>query len=321
MPMLTKGIILGKVVDDNHYMVRIPLLENTGDLDKSNVLATLAYTSGVVESLKEGDAVIVGFEEHDAFKPVIVGRLFTTDSVKEPRGYANVEALNVKNSASLPDNLTIGGIDFENVSGMFEHILDSLGNSDFSNYVPYTGADSDVALGNHSLTAQSLEAGEVQVNGPTYTAYYYSDTIGIVGQNYDVNFDFPVITDGATETLATQEWAESTFLKKSNLTQIDLGTFNNSVIEVTNSTVISMFERGGFFMFTYGNCYCYVPITSDSLNWSYTSPIRVPMPVIYNASGEAKMGILRIEKVTNSKISIRLNDVYGTGFHLYLYAL
>ena len=83
-----------------------------------------------------------------------------------------------------------------------------------------------------------------------------------------------------------------------------------------------MFATGGFFMFMYSNCVCYTPINLAMLQASLTAPIRVPMAIIYDAQGQAKLGILRIEVVssTNTNIQIRLNDVKN-GFHLYVFAL
>ena len=81
--MLTKGIIIDRVGNDNHYLVRIPILEGASDVEHSIIEATLAYTSGIVESYKPDDVVVVGFENHSPDSPIIVGKLFLQDDVNE----------------------------------------------------------------------------------------------------------------------------------------------------------------------------------------------------------------------------------------------
>lgn len=122
---------------------------------------------------------------------------------------------------------------------------------------------------------------------------------------------------------ATKTWVGDNFLKKTNLTPIDLGAFSNNVITITDSTLLSILWAGGFFMFMYSNCVCYTPINSTMIQATTTAPIRIPMAIIYDSQGQAKLGILRIEGISvsgNLAIQIRLNDVRD-GFHLYLFAL
>ena len=122
--MLTKGIIIGRVGSDNHYLVRIPILESANDVSRAIVEATLSYTPGIVESFKENDVVILGFENHNASNPIIVGRLFLQEDINKPRGFANLESLNVSKSVILPEDTTIGGQSLKNLPGL----LDSLSN-------------------------------------------------------------------------------------------------------------------------------------------------------------------------------------------------
>ena len=120
--MLTKAIIIDKLLD-NHYLIRIPLLESPGDLEDSKIEAILSHTPGIEESYKSGDVVIVGFEEHSADNPIILGKLFTRDDV-ESRGHAQLESLSVKDNVSLPKDITSGGVTFTNFSQLIEHIQD-----------------------------------------------------------------------------------------------------------------------------------------------------------------------------------------------------
>lgn len=106
--MITKGIILSKIVSSNKYLVRIPYLESAG-MPQSKCEAILSITPGVTESLAPDDVVLVGFEDHLASKPVIIGKLFTGE--EKARGNALFSDLTVEHSVSLPFNTKIGDID------------------------------------------------------------------------------------------------------------------------------------------------------------------------------------------------------------------
>ena len=155
--MLTKGIIINKIGNDNHYLVRIPILENAGDTTQSIVEATLAYTAGIVESLNVDDVVIVGFENHNATKPIIIGKLWLQDDLSSSRGFANLESLSVKSSASLPNDITFGGKEFNNISGMLEHI-------------------EDIDAG--SVTSVNGQVGDVVLDIPSGQVYWHTITLG-----------------------------------------------------------------------------------------------------------------------------------------------
>ena len=118
--MLTKGIIVDRVGNDNHFLVRIPILENANDIENSIIEATLSYTTGVVESFKPEDVVIVGFENHSPDNPIIVGKLYLQDDANEPRGFANLESLNVSKSVVLPEDTTIAGQSLKNLTNLLE---------------------------------------------------------------------------------------------------------------------------------------------------------------------------------------------------------
>ena len=97
--MITKGIILGKKVGTNKYIVRIPYFETAGG-SQSIFDATLSTTPSISEAYKEGDVVEVAFEDHLVEKVVIIGRLFIPDN-NEPRGYGNFESLNVSAATAV----------------------------------------------------------------------------------------------------------------------------------------------------------------------------------------------------------------------------
>ena len=195
----------------------------------------------------------------------------------------------------------------------------------------YTDTDNDFSVGQSITSDLYCPLTLYFDNGEDYFLKVYNKVSGQPRANHGYKFDLQSNTPSddinlrlpnASGILATQEWGNSTFIKKNNLTQIDLGEFNNNVIVVSDTTVKTMFATGGFFMFMYSNCVCYTPINLAMLQASLTAPIRVPMAVIYDAQGQAKLGILRIEVVSSSDTNIRfrLNDVKN-GFHLYVFAL
>ena len=114
--MVTKGIILERIIGTNTYYVRIPYLETSG-VGESKLVATAANNPSIVEEYKIGDVVYINFEDHQADKPVIVGKLYVEAS--GPRGSANFEALNVLTSVTLPADTTIGG---KNVMQLFNKV-------------------------------------------------------------------------------------------------------------------------------------------------------------------------------------------------------
>lgn len=111
--MITKAIILGKDVSANTYSVRIPFFESAGG-SQSVFNATLSTQPSLKEEYKEGDIVFVGFEDHHIENVIILGRLYLLEQ-EEPRGFANLESINIANEAKLPSNTLIGGIKGEDL--------------------------------------------------------------------------------------------------------------------------------------------------------------------------------------------------------------
>jgi len=116
--MITKGIIVSRPVESNKYSVRIPYFEEAGG-SQFIAEATLSYNPGIVNSLNEGDVVFVAFEDHYKDKPTIVGKLFLTNDSSNEVGYANVQSLNVSDSATLPSNTKLGNVTAEQLSSLY----------------------------------------------------------------------------------------------------------------------------------------------------------------------------------------------------------
>ena len=114
--MITKAIILERIINSNTYAVRVPFLESAG-IRTGKIIATLSDNPAISEEYRVGDVVYVGFEEHQAEKVVILGKLSLNEN--EPRGHANLESLDVQNSARLPKNTTIGDVDYSEILSAF----------------------------------------------------------------------------------------------------------------------------------------------------------------------------------------------------------
>ena len=124
--MITKGIIISKERDSNKYIVRIPTLEDPGDNGSNPFFtATLCKDPSMSDSYKNGDVVFIGFEDHKAESPVILGALGLNDS-SISGGSSSLSALNVSNKATLPEDTTIGDITYEMLKEALRklHMLD-----------------------------------------------------------------------------------------------------------------------------------------------------------------------------------------------------
>lgn len=151
--MITKAIILGKVVGTNRYYVRIPYFEVAGD-SQSIFEATLCTPPSLSEEYKQEDVVLVGFEDHKIEEVVIIGKLYLLDG-NEPRGFANLQDLSILNSANLPLNTVIGGI-------KWQEFIDLLRKS-------YTFADIPTAPednGSYALNCEVTSSGKIYSWGP-----------------------------------------------------------------------------------------------------------------------------------------------------------
>ncbi len=150
--MLTKGYIQSKVLSEDggyKYMVYIPFMSTAGVKIDTIMEATLAYSPSIHEELvpgekDKGDCVIVGFEEHHANKPIIIGKLCEVGDINTPRGFANLEKLEVSQEVSLPKQTTI---ECETGKYTLSSIVDKVNNlpQDLSQILPPISANSDTS--------------------------------------------------------------------------------------------------------------------------------------------------------------------------------
>ena len=106
--MLTKGLVKSKSPDG--YYVRIPYLE-TATSGPVVLRCSLSHEPALGEAIAVGDVVILGFEDHNADKPVVLGKLALPG--EGHRGYADLVDLSVSGKAALPMDTTIGGVSAE----------------------------------------------------------------------------------------------------------------------------------------------------------------------------------------------------------------
>lgn len=116
--MLVKGQIVDqvvKVVDGNYqltnrYNVRVPIFEAQGSNEKAVIECGLIFQPGTNSVYKPDDVVILSFENNCINDGFILGKLYTEEAASEQNSESNPFNLDVKNSASLPKNTTINGI-------------------------------------------------------------------------------------------------------------------------------------------------------------------------------------------------------------------
>ena len=188
--MITKGIILERIIGTNTYYVRIPYLETSG-VGVSRLVATVSDNPAISEEYKVDDVVYISFEEHQANKPVIIGKLYVEGSGH--RGSANFEALNVSTKVNLPKDTTIGGKDLSQLLNKVENnpISGSDAKHIYRHAITITCTDdsviklivicsigSDFTIANllktFNLTGIPLESGSILI-GSTSKIYYVTD--------------------------------------------------------------------------------------------------------------------------------------------------
>ena len=126
--MITKGIVIRQSQkSSNKYLINMPAINqipsSLKDLNSNELQeASLSSFSGVTNQLQPGDIVFVGFEDHDLHKPVILGKLYTDDPVKNELSQQNAQYADLMlrtlvvtdergaSKAVLPENTTIGNV-------------------------------------------------------------------------------------------------------------------------------------------------------------------------------------------------------------------
>lgn len=116
--MLCKAIIESKL-SKYKFKVRIPSLhkgvESIGATPTQSIPSAIASISaGVYPALKVNDVVLVGFEDDDIDKPIIVGLLFSESAYGVGSDIIS-DSLQVKVNAVLPEETQIGKVTSTNI--------------------------------------------------------------------------------------------------------------------------------------------------------------------------------------------------------------
>lgn len=114
--MIVKGEIVNVLSNKYRYNVHIPVFDTAGINTKSIFECGVCNEPGVTQGYKEGDIVIVGFENNSLNHPIIIGKFFT-NSYADNDNLSSIKTstLDVKDGASLPSNTTVGGINLWNI--------------------------------------------------------------------------------------------------------------------------------------------------------------------------------------------------------------
>lgn len=128
--MLTRAIITALDLEKNKVQVRIPFFEGNykkGILPQLETYTTnwasIMYLPGLEVDYRVGDIVIVGFEDNNIGKPLVLGFLKLTNSdPEESRLYGKfIESITSEKFAA-PVTSTIGEITYED---LYNKVLDS----------------------------------------------------------------------------------------------------------------------------------------------------------------------------------------------------
>ncbi len=124
--MITRAIINKIDYESNKIRVRIPIYDGAQNSQESTSDDDLSWASvlcipGLTIDYKIGDIVIVGFEDDDIGKPIILGylRLVNGES-DEARISANLNNLTVNDKLSTSTNVKFGKLTYEQIFNKVE---------------------------------------------------------------------------------------------------------------------------------------------------------------------------------------------------------
>lgn len=126
--MITKGII-EEIISPYEIIVRIPILDSVSEFSESthnhNLSTAIVCVPPRSRFIPElGDVVILGFEDNDRGKPIILGCLFK-ESGNSSQFDTELQNLTVTSTAKLSEQTSIGNINYEQLQylqGLEENI-------------------------------------------------------------------------------------------------------------------------------------------------------------------------------------------------------
>lgn len=117
--MLTRAIITAVDLNSSKVQIRIPWLEGIENDSSSTVSnedltwASILCTPGIEVDYQPGDIVIVGFEDNNIGKPVVIGFLKLIGKELDTKLYCKVKELEVQDSFIAPTNTVIGNSSYQ----------------------------------------------------------------------------------------------------------------------------------------------------------------------------------------------------------------
>lgn len=233
--MLTKAIV--ESIDGYKAKVRIPTYNGkAGDLyatpTKDLSSAIICSLSNIRNPISVGDVVIVGFEDNDTSKPIIVGTLFrSVKSEQNPDIYSRV--LESTASAVLPGDTTIGKVkplEIQMLTGLKANVqsqlnqlndkIDNLGSGEsivaVENDVSLSDINSDIASIKSSISSIGTDVNSIKKTYVDLTSRQvingiksFDGQIQISGQPITYEADNDVFKFGYTDSTGGVEVLET----------------------------------------------------------------------------------------------------------------
>ena len=116
--MVTRAIITQLDLTNNKVQVRMPLLDGIENSPDSPInsedlcWASIMYVPGLEISYSVGDIVIVGFEDNNVGKPIVLGYLKLRGKNIDSKIYLKAKEVVAENKFSSSINTTIGNIQY-----------------------------------------------------------------------------------------------------------------------------------------------------------------------------------------------------------------
>ena len=125
--MITRAIINKIDYESNKIRVRIPIYDGAQNSQGSTSDDDLSWASvmclpGLTINYEVGDIVIVGFEDDDIGKPIILGYLKLANGESDKAKIsANLDSLVVNDSLSTSTNVKFGKLTYEQIFNKVEN--------------------------------------------------------------------------------------------------------------------------------------------------------------------------------------------------------
>ena len=128
--MLTKGEIVSIDYAGSTCKVHVPYFDGTVGGDPFIEQATIITQPGIYGGYKVGDIVVVGFEDKELSRLIVLGKLFTgIENETEARGTINCQSLKVETKTNLPADTNISSSKNEDVAAVEGSVTDSNSNN------------------------------------------------------------------------------------------------------------------------------------------------------------------------------------------------